>query len=49
VIATVALGLAAAGFRREVFELAAQTSACVVRHVGVATPSEKDLVDLPNR
>lgn len=43
VIATAALGMAAAGFRREVFELAAQTSACVVRHVGVATPSPDDL------
>lgn len=43
VIATVALGLAVAGFRREVFELAAQTAACVVRHVGVATPSPEDL------
>jgi len=43
VIATVALGLAAVGFRREVFELAAQTAASVVRHVGVATPSASDL------
>ncbi len=43
VIATVALGMATAGFVREVFELAAQTAACVVRHVGVATPSQSDL------
>lgn len=43
VIATIALGIAAVGFRREVFELAAQTSAGVVRHVGVATPSAEDL------
>lgn len=43
VIATVALGMANAGFRREVFELAAQTAARVVRHVGVATPSTADL------
>lgn len=43
VIATVALGLAAAGFQQEVFELAAQTAASVVRHVGVATPSPGDL------
>lgn len=43
VIATVALGLAAIGFRPEIFELAAQTAACVVRRVGVATPSAEDL------
>jgi D-beta-D-heptose 7-phosphate kinase/D-beta-D-heptose 1-phosphate adenosyltransferase len=43
VVATVALGLASVGFKREVFELAAQTAACVVRHVGVATPSAEDL------
>lgn len=46
VIATVALGLAAIGFEEEVFRLAAQTSASVVRHVGVATPSEADLAEL---
>jgi D-beta-D-heptose 7-phosphate kinase/D-beta-D-heptose 1-phosphate adenosyltransferase len=43
VIATVALGMAAVGFRQEVFELAALTAASVVRHVGVATPSASDL------
>ena len=43
VIATVALGYAAAGFERAVFELAAQTAASVVKHVGVATPSVEDL------
>lgn len=43
VIATVALGLASAGFKKEVFALAAQTSASVVRKVGVATPSAEDL------
>ncbi len=43
VIATVALGLAAAGFDKAVFELAAQTAASVVKHVGVATPSTEDL------
>lgn len=43
VIATVALGFAAAGFDRAVFELAAQTAASVVKHVGVATPSADDL------
>lgn len=43
VIATVALGMAAVGFEESVFRLAVETSACVVRHVGVATPSEEDL------
>jgi rfaE bifunctional protein kinase chain/domain len=43
VIATVALGLAAVGFQKEIFELAAKTAACVVRRVGVATPSAEDL------
>lgn len=43
VVATVALGLAAAGFGREVFSLAARTAASVVSHVGVATPSRGDL------
>ena len=43
VIATVTLGYAAAGFERAVFELAAQTAASVVKHVGVATPSAEDL------
>ena len=43
VIATVALGMASVGFHQAVFELAAQTSASVVKHVGVATPSEEDL------
>lgn len=42
-IATVALGIAAIGFDKQVFELAAQTSAAVVRHVGVAVPSTSDL------
>jgi rfaE bifunctional protein kinase chain/domain len=42
-IATVALGIAAIGFDKQVFELAAQTSAAVVRHVGVAVPSSADL------
>lgn len=43
VVATVALGLAAVGFEREVFELASQTAASVVSHVGVATPTPEDL------
>ena len=46
VIATVALGVASAGIRREVFELAAQTAACVIQHVGVATPTRDDLARL---
>ncbi len=46
VIATVALGIAAVGFKREVFELASKTAASVVRHVGVATPSPEDLTNL---
>jgi rfaE bifunctional protein kinase chain/domain len=46
VIATVALGLAVAGFQEEVFALAAQTAASVVRKVGVATPSEEDLAEI---
>ena len=43
VVATAALGFAVQGFGKEVFELAARTAACVVRHVGVATPSADDL------
>lgn len=43
VVATAALGLTVAGFAEEVFQLAAQTAACVVRHVGVATPSASDI------
>lgn len=42
VIATVALGLCSVGPTPEVFALAAQTAACVVRRVGVATPTEED-------
>lgn len=42
-IATVALGLATMGFDQRVFELASQTAAAVVRHVGVAVPSPDDL------
>ncbi len=43
VIATVALGIAAAGLTGPVLELATQTSSAVVRHVGVAVPSPEDL------
>lgn len=46
VIATVALGTAAAGFEPSVFQLAAATSAAVVRKVGVATPSPDDLAEI---
>lgn len=43
VIATVALGMVANGFSKEIFALAASTAASVVQHVGVSTPSKKDL------
>lgn len=46
VVAAVALGLAVAGFQRPVFELAAQAAACVVQHVGVATPDAADMATL---
>jgi D-beta-D-heptose 7-phosphate kinase/D-beta-D-heptose 1-phosphate adenosyltransferase len=42
-IATVALGMATFGFEKTIFELAAQTSASVVRRIGVAVPTEEDL------
>lgn len=45
-IATAALGLAVAGYLPTVFELAAKTSAAVVRKVGVAVPSEDDLAQI---
>ncbi|MFN3684238.1 MAG: bifunctional heptose 7-phosphate kinase/heptose 1-phosphate adenyltransferase [Fimbriimonadaceae bacterium] len=43
VIATLALAIAAAGLRAEAFRLAVQTSAAVVRRIGVAVPTEQDL------
>lgn len=46
VAASVSLGVAAAGEDRAIFELAARTAACVVRHVGVATPSPADIQEL---
>lgn len=46
VIATVALGVGAQKFSRALFELAAQTSASVVRKVGVAVPSSEDLAQI---
>lgn len=46
VVATVALGIAAVGFEERVYELAALAAACVVRRVGVATPSEQDLAEI---
>lgn len=42
-IATVALGMASKGFDPLIFDLAAHTAAAVVRHVGVAVPSNEDL------
>lgn len=45
-IATAALGMAVAGFSQDVFDLAALASASVVRHVGVATPTQADLDQL---
>ncbi len=48
VVASVALGVAVAGFDRAVFELAAQAGAKVVRHVGVAVPSWEDLEAIRN-
>jgi D-beta-D-heptose 7-phosphate kinase/D-beta-D-heptose 1-phosphate adenosyltransferase len=46
VVATVALGLACFGFNDSVFRLATQTSACVVKKAGVATPSPEDLAKI---
>ena len=46
VIASVALGISAIGFQREVFEFAAAAASRVVCHVGVATPTAEDLVAL---
>jgi D-beta-D-heptose 7-phosphate kinase/D-beta-D-heptose 1-phosphate adenosyltransferase len=42
-IATVTLGMAGLGYCREIFQLAAETSAAVVQKVGVATPDAADL------
>ena len=49
VIATVALGVGAGAFGRELLELAAQTAAAVVRRVGVAVPSREDLEGIRER
>lgn len=46
VVATVALGIAASEFSEQIFTLAALTAACVVRRVGVATPSKADLASI---
>ncbi len=46
VIASVGLGLASIGFRPEVFALAAQTSAKVIQHVGVAVPTPEDIASI---
>lgn len=48
VIACAALGLACAGLRPEIFELAAQLAARVVQKVGVAVPSAADLDSVRN-
>jgi rfaE bifunctional protein kinase chain/domain len=48
-IATVALGLAALGYCREIFCLAAETSAAVVQRIGVATPDAADLARISAR
>ena len=45
-LATLALGLATRGLCAEIFDLAVQTSAKVVQHVGVAVPSETDLAQI---
>ena len=42
-IAAVALGMASVGFQPNIFEFAAQASAAVVTHVGVAVPSRDDI------
>ncbi len=46
VIASVALGLGAVGMQADIFRLAAEASARVVRHVGVAVPTAQDLDEL---
>lgn len=46
VIAAAALGYARFGFQADVFRLAVEASARVVRHVGVAVPDENDLAEL---
>jgi D-beta-D-heptose 7-phosphate kinase/D-beta-D-heptose 1-phosphate adenosyltransferase len=46
VVATLALGVATAGFEPKVFELAVQVAAKVVRHVGVVAPTAADLADV---
>jgi rfaE bifunctional protein kinase chain/domain len=48
-IATVALGISVAGDAPEVFALAAETAAAVVRKVGVAVPSPEDIALIANR
>jgi len=49
VIATLALATAAEGLRPEAFRLAVQTSAAVVRRIGVAVPTEEDLRSIGHR
>lgn len=46
VVATLALGVIAAGFDPRAFELAVQVAAKVVRHVGVVAPNATDLAEI---
>ncbi len=46
VLATIALGAAVEALGRDHFALAAQTSAKVVQHVGVAVPTQEDLREI---
>lgn len=48
VIAAASLGYAAVGAQKSVFQLAAKVSSCVVRHLGVAIPTLKDLEKISN-
>jgi len=49
VIATIALGMAARTFERDLLRLAAETAGAVVRKVGVAVPSAEDLLAIRSR
>jgi D-beta-D-heptose 7-phosphate kinase/D-beta-D-heptose 1-phosphate adenosyltransferase len=48
-IATIALGLAAVGFQKICFDLAAQTAGAVVQRIGVAVPTSEDLERIASR
>lgn len=45
-ISTLALGISVLGFDPKVFQLAVETSARVIQHIGVAVPTESDLVEI---